>query len=233
MSMQFALGPAEAAVERGHYNYVLVQDSLLKEVVPILPFDAIDGVEGLCLPNNVIEYTYARVLAPAADALDDEFGVSCLDVAVFNGVEVALRALARDNSFDVSPCSFPEYLRRLSELPHNSAFTCSASDLIANEHAPDGISVHEHWLDFVKISDLVDSSGRLAPYADLAGLLGPRNLFASRRLVAPASRFAKVAAALLKKVRAAYGLDEAPDNGAVLLVKPDDTTGTGAGTNRY
>jgi hypothetical protein len=44
----------------------------------------------------------------------------------------------------------------------------------------------------------VDSSGRLAPYADLAGLLGPRNLFASRRLVAPASRFAKVAAALLK-----------------------------------
>ena len=70
MSMKFALGPAEAAVERGHYNYVLVQDSLLKEVVPILPFDAIDGVEGLCLPNNVIEYTYARVLAPAADALD-------------------------------------------------------------------------------------------------------------------------------------------------------------------
>ena len=101
--MKFALGPAEAAVERGHYNYVLVQDSLLKEVVPILPFDAIDGVEGLCLPNNVIEYTYARVLAPAADALDDEFGVSCLDVAVFNGVEVALRVLAKANKFGVSP----------------------------------------------------------------------------------------------------------------------------------
>ena len=218
----FASGSRDDAVARGSECLINVEGSIIHQCVRDIPFVAIADDAKYGLPAHLVEYIYARLIMPDADCYDEEFGISQIDVGVFLKIEDVLTELISKGKFANTVCSFQEFMRRLADLPNNPAFNMNAVDLIACEQHAHAVTANKSWFDEIKLVDLTDGSGRLSPWADLSGLMGPRTLAASRLLVAPPGRFARMASSLQRAVRTSSALDAAPDNGNVFLKMPDD-----------
>jgi hypothetical protein len=144
--------------------------------------DPDDGVSS-CVPFHIVEGFYDRLVEPAADVAtaDIQFGHSRLNIDILLAAEASLRS-----DFDDSPCGVDEFVRRVeveAARPERTAIVAYARHYVPLEPARrelDGILVSD-----IETIALIDSSGRLAPYADLARLVGPRSLRLVRLLSTP------------------------------------------------
>ena len=219
--MDFVVGNANAPA-RGNLALVNCEGSVLAEVVDNIVYNT-HNAHTKCLPLHMLESIYARVVVLGDDALADEFGVSMLSPALIVRVEAMLKQLNTRGVFSFNTCSHTEYIRRLLEVPTPSLITCNQADLVECELSA---ANNKWWADAIPLSDLVSVSNdrRLVPYADLAALLGPRNLAASRQLVA-SNRYAVIFKQLQSVARTFDSLDDAPGNqGGDFLSKPPDAT---------
>ena len=137
-----------------------------------------------CVPHHIVEGLYARLVDAADDvaAADIQFGHTRLDVDILLEAEASL-----SSDFDSSSCGMDQFVRRLeveAARPGRTAVVAYARHFVPLEPFFMADSIDDVWASDVETSTLVDSSGRLAPYADLAFLLGPRNLRTTRLLSA-------------------------------------------------
>ena len=188
MAMELRTVPAgaDAHTHRGAQNFVrLLRGSKTLAAVNNFTFtnDPDDGVTP-CVPHHIVKGMYARLIEAAADVAtaDVQFGHSCLDIDILLAAEASLGA-----EFDVQPCSIDEFVRRLeveAARPGRVPVVAYARHFLPLEPFTLVDVVDDVWLSDVETATLVDSSGRMAPYADLALLVGARALRVSRLLSA-------------------------------------------------
>ena len=228
-SMHYARGTAANAASRGADSAIDCSGDavVLSKVVDndTLPFVNIAGVGDKCLPAHIVEGVYARVLRPGDDVLGHTFGGFSVSVAKFVTLEQHLARLHQDKVFSFEVCSVTEFVRRITDLPHSTAFDLSAADMVANVAHGGARNENEIWVDEIEVNDLLDSTSRLAPFADLALLCGERCATTARRMVAgaAASRYVTVFTLLAPVAREfdALGPEVIPAaNAAALLPKP-------------
>ena len=135
-----------------------------------------------CLPHDIIEGVYGRLFAPDAsvEAADLQFGLSHIEV---DQLLIAEQSLPTD--FDSSICGLDAYVRRVAReamRPGRQTLTLRAADFADSQPFAPADGPDECWLSEVAISDLVDSNGFLSTYGDLAMLVGPRYMRATRLL---------------------------------------------------
>ena len=135
-----------------------------------------------CVPHHIVEGIYARLIEAAPDvaAADIQFGHTRLDIELLLAAEASLSA-----SFDSSSCGIDEYIRRVeveAARPGRTAVVAFARHFVPLQPFLLADNVDDVWASDVETATLVESSGRLAPYADLALLLGARNQRATRLL---------------------------------------------------
>ena len=137
------------------------------------------------IPFHLIEDFYARLVENAADVTtaDIQFGHSRLDIDILLAAEASL-----SSDFGTSPYSLDEFVRRVeveAVRPDRTAVTAYACHYVPLEPFLLGENLVDIWVSDLETATLVDSSGRLAPYADLAFLVGPRSLRLARLLSTP------------------------------------------------
>ena len=206
--MQFAIGDANNAAARGEHSPVDIHGSVLATCCPDIPCFTANG-HAKCVAMRMLEGIYARICGLKADAQLEHFGPSTLDLAHINNIEQILRQLATTSQFSLDVTSLPCFVMRLTNLPRNNAFDVGMANLIDNE-AHNAAAAHAIWCDTINLKDLVDERGLLGPYADLALLVGSRNLAQSRLLAAPPPRYASAMVLLLTNVREHDAME--PDN---------------------
>ena len=158
----------------------------------------------LCMPHHLVEGIYARLLQPDAtvSATGVEFGPRYVSVTVLAQVEAAL-----PGSFSEARCTLDEYVRRVSREASRPGFTpvvvrAPAFD-DAESFAP-GDLADDTWVSEIGVDSLVDGQNLLAPYADLALLVGPRYTRDARLLSADS----QYAASMVLVARAVYAADD-------------------------
>jgi hypothetical protein len=114
---------------------------------------------------------------------DIQFGHSRLDIDILLAAEASL-----SSDFGTSPYSLDEFVRRVeveAVRPDRTAVPAYACHYVPLEPFLLGENLVDIWVSDLETATLVDSSGRLAPYADLAFLVGPRSLRLARLLSTP------------------------------------------------
>ena len=144
-----------------------------------------DGGVASCVPFRMIEGFYARLVGNAVGVAtaDIQFGHSRLDIDILLAAEASL-----SSDFGASPCGVDEFVRRIeveAARPDRTAVTAYARHYVLLEPFLLGENLDDTWISDLEAATLVDSSGRLAPYADLAFLVGPRSLRLTRLLSTP------------------------------------------------
>ena len=145
------------------------------------------------------------------------FGHSRLDLGILLTAEASL-----SSEFDYSSCGVHEFVRRIevdAAHPDRTAVTAYARHYVPLEPFLLGDNLGDMWISDLKAATLVDGSGRLAPYADLAFLVGPRSLRLMRLLSTPS----QYSSALFRLVNAVCLLDGGIVMPAARLAIPDDT----------
>ena len=177
-SMELRPVPAGVGIfaHRGPANMVrLLPGSKLLATVDDYPFTA-DPSDAATrtVPHHIVEGIYARLLAPDATvaATGVEFGARYLSVADLCAAEASL-----PDSFPSSACSLNEYVRRVSReamRPGRAPIVVRGASFENGEPFAAADTPNDVWLSEIGVDSLVDSTGLLAPYADLAMLVGPR-----------------------------------------------------------
>ena len=114
---------------------------------------------------------------------DIHFGHSCLDIDILLAAEASL-----GSDLGTSPYSVHEFVRRVeveAVRPDRTAITAYACHYVPLEPFLLGENLNDIWVGDLETATLVDSSGRLAPYADMAFMVGPRSLRPKRLLSTP------------------------------------------------
>ena len=185
-AMELRVVPAgvDEHVHRGVQNFVrLRRGSIIHAAVNNYTWTA-DPDDGTtpCVPYHIVEGLYARLIEAAADvaAADIQFGHSRLGIEILLAAEASL-----SSEFDSSSCGIDEFVRRVeveAARPGRTAVVAFARHFFPLEPFLMADSIDDVWASDVEAATLVDSSGRLAPFADLALLVGPRNARATRLL---------------------------------------------------
>ena len=133
----------------------------------------------------MIEGVNARLVESAAVVVtaDIQFGHSRLDIGILVAAEASL-----SSQFDSSPCGVDEFVPRIeveAVRPDRTAVIAYDRHYVPLEPFLLGEKLDDIWISDLETATLVDSSGRLAPYADLAFLVGPRSLRLVRLLSTP------------------------------------------------
>ena len=182
--------------------------SLLAATVPSMPF-AVDG-DRKTLPLYILEAVYARVLRPAQDIGDYAFGAYAIDPRVFARLEDRLRTLAARGAFVTHVCSLPEYVARVVAANlEGDAVALLADNLVRNVAMPGATHEDLAWFDKIRFDTLTSGTGDLAPYGDLANLIGDRTHHGMRKLDG-SNRASAVVKLLDARVRAVDELPRAP-----------------------
>ena len=127
--------------------------------------DPDDGVSS-CVPFHIVEGFYDRLVEPAADVAtaDIQFGHSRLGIDILLAAEASL-----SSDFDALPCGVDEFVRRVeveAARPERTAIVAYARHYVPLEPFLLGENLDDIWVSDLETATLVDSSGRLAPYAD-------------------------------------------------------------------
>ena len=146
-----------------------------KDIVDDCPFTA-DPSDAATrtVPHHIVEGVYARLLAPDATvaATAVEFGPRYLSIADLCAAEASL-----PDSFPSSACSLNEYVRRVSReamRPGRAPIVVRGASFENGEPFAAADTPNDVWLSEIGVDSLVDSTGLLAPYADLAMLVTQR-----------------------------------------------------------
>lgn len=180
MTMELRRVPAGADehARRGAQNFVrLLNGPKILAAVNNCTFilDPDDGVTP-CVLFHLVEGFYARLVENAADVatVDIQFGHSRLDINILLAAEASL-----SSEFDIAHCGVGEFVLRIeveAARPERTAVVAYARHYVPLEPFLLGENVGDIWISDLETATLVDSSGRSAPYADLALLVGPRSL---------------------------------------------------------
>ena len=147
----------------------------------------------MCTPHHLVEGIYARLLRPDAtvSATGVEFGPRYVSVPTLAQVEASL-----PGSFSSGRCSLDEYVRRVSREAARPGFTpvdVRAPAFDEDEPFAPGDTADDIWVSQIGVDSLVDGQNLLAPYADLALLVGPRYTLDVRLLSADSQYAASLA----------------------------------------
>ena len=137
------------------------------------------------MPFHLIEGFYARLVenAPDVATANIQFGYSRLDIDIFIAAEASL-----SSEFEIVHCNVDEFVRRVeveAARPRRTAVVAYARHYVPLEPFLFGENVGDIWISDLETATLVDSSGRLAPYTDLALLVGPHSFRVARLLSTP------------------------------------------------